>query len=249
VELDWLTFTLEIINFLVLIWILQRFLYQPVLRTIARRKAAIEKTLSDANAAQADAQGLERQYRDRLADWEREKDALHAQAVGDVNAERTRLMAALRDELDQEREKQRVLEQRRLDDLRRQIEEAAVAQGAQFAARLLSRVAAPELDARIVVLVSEDLAHLSEDQVLVLKDACRDAGSTIKVASAFPLDAAQRDGLVRGVGDAVKGQVVAEFSEDPKLLAGLRISIGPWVLRANVQDELKWFSEAAHRGG
>ena len=47
-ELNWSTFILEIINFLVLIWILKRFLYKPVLDVIARRRAGIEKTLSDA---------------------------------------------------------------------------------------------------------------------------------------------------------------------------------------------------------
>ena len=38
-ELDWTTFILEIINFLVLVWILHRFLYQPVMNVIAQRRA------------------------------------------------------------------------------------------------------------------------------------------------------------------------------------------------------------------
>jgi F-type H+-transporting ATPase subunit b len=157
-------------------------------------------------------------------------------------------MAALRGELDQQREKERVLEQRRLDDLRRQLEEAAAAQGAQFAGRLLSRVAAPDLEARIVALVLDDLAKLSEDQLQALKGAAQDAGATMKVTSAFPLGAPQRDAVVRGIADAVKARLVGEFREDPALLAGVRISIGPWMLRANVRDELAWFAETAHRG-
>ena len=47
-ELSWPTFFLEIINFLVLVWILKRFLYKPVLEAIAHRKAVIDKTLVDA---------------------------------------------------------------------------------------------------------------------------------------------------------------------------------------------------------
>ena len=39
-QIDWTTFALEIINFLVLVWILKRFLYRPVLDTLARRRAA-----------------------------------------------------------------------------------------------------------------------------------------------------------------------------------------------------------------
>jgi F-type H+-transporting ATPase subunit b len=48
VELDWMTFVLEVINFLVLIWILNRLLYRPLMNVIAQRKAAIQKTLADA---------------------------------------------------------------------------------------------------------------------------------------------------------------------------------------------------------
>ena len=49
-EMDWSTFILEIINFLILVWILKRFLYRPILEVIARRREGVEKTLSEARA-------------------------------------------------------------------------------------------------------------------------------------------------------------------------------------------------------
>lgn len=247
-ELDWVTFALEIVNFLVLIWVLQRFLYKPVLAAIARRKAAIEKNLSDAKALQVDAQALEQQYRNRLVDWEREKEQLRAGLAEEINAERARLRAGLQAELEQEREKNRVLEERRLNELRRRAEDQAVVQGAQFAARLLARIAAPELETRLVALVLEDLARLPEDRLQALRAACRDAGSKMKVTSAFPLDATQRQALVQGFKDVARADVAGEFSEDPRLLAGLRIGIGAWVAHANLQEELKVFAEAVRHG-
>ena len=36
-QLNWSTFVLEIINFLILVWVLKRFLYKPVLAAIAQR--------------------------------------------------------------------------------------------------------------------------------------------------------------------------------------------------------------------
>jgi len=55
-EFSWTTFFLEIINFLVLVWILQRFLYKPVMKVIAQRKAHIESRLEEAKAIQTAAQ-------------------------------------------------------------------------------------------------------------------------------------------------------------------------------------------------
>ena len=57
-ELNWSTFLLEIINFLVLVWILKRFLYQPVLDVIARRRKAIEAQLAEALRLQDEAESL-----------------------------------------------------------------------------------------------------------------------------------------------------------------------------------------------
>ncbi|MDH5535351.1 MAG: F0F1 ATP synthase subunit delta [Betaproteobacteria bacterium] len=247
-QLDWGTFGLEIVNFLVLVWILKRFLYRPVLDTIARRKAAIEQTLADANAKQAGAQALEHEYQHRLAEWQKEKEALRAQAKEEVNAERARRMATLQGALDQEREKRSALEQQQMNEWRKRVADEALAQGAQFATRLLSRLATPELEARLVPLALDDLAHLPDMQLQAIRTACRDAANKIRVATAFPLPETQRRALLQRLAEAAKANLSAEFAEDPSLLAGLRVSIGPWIMRANLHDELKFFAEAPRDG-
>jgi F-type H+-transporting ATPase subunit b len=248
VEFDGLTFGLEIVNFLVLVWILKRFLYRPVLDAIARRKAAIERTLADAGAKAAQAAALEAQYRDRLADWETEKQALRAQALRDVDAERTQRMAEVERAVAQERERREVLARRQTQDWRNRVEADALAQGAAFAARLLGRVAAPEVEARLVALVLEDLRRLPEPQVAALREACRAAPATLEVTSAFALGADAQAALARAFGEAAGAALPAQFAHDPALVAGVRARIGPWVMHANVEDELKFFAEAARHG-
>ena len=247
-QFDWVTFVLEIVNFLILVWILKRFLYQPVLKTIARRKAAIDRTLADARTKTTDAEALERQYRDRLGDWEKEKQSLRSQLEEEINATRARRTAALDEELQQEREKRRLVEERKMNEWRARTEEEAVIQGTQFAAKLLSRLAAPELEARLVAIALEDIKHLPADQVEALRAACRDGDARIAVTSAFPLNESSRRALAQGLAEIAQAQLSAQFSEDPRLLAGLRIAIDSWVLHANLQDELKFFGEVARNG-
>ena len=66
----------------------------------------------------------------------------------------------------------------------------------------------------------------------------------MNILSAYPLDMTQR----KAIGDAcqtlVGRELTCEFLEDRNLIAGLRISVGSWVLRANVQDELSFFAES-----
>ena len=54
-EFNLSTFILEIINFLILIWILQRLFYKPLLEIIAKRKQFIDQSLADAKTMQQQA--------------------------------------------------------------------------------------------------------------------------------------------------------------------------------------------------
>jgi len=242
VELSWPTFLLEIVNFLVLVWILKRFLYKPVLQAIAQRKTLIEKSLADAKARQSEAEVLEKQYHSRLADWDNERDKLRAGVVEELAARRTELLAALDSSLKQERDKARVLEERRLNELRSNAEAAGVAAGVQFIARLLDRIAGPDLEAKLIAMALEDLQSLPADQIENLRSACRHASLQVKVSSAFAISAAQRDAIEQGVKKITQDNVTVQFTEENRWRAGVRISIGPWMLHANLADELEFFA-------
>jgi F-type H+-transporting ATPase subunit b len=244
VELDWTTFILELINFLVLVWILNRFLYQPVMNVIAQRKAAIKKTLSDAESTRTDAQTLQIQYENRLTEWEQEREKARAQLRDEISAERNRLLEALLTELDQEREKAAAIEQRHMRDLMQQAEATAIAQGGAFASRLLSRLGSPELERKIIDMVIKDLPRLPDNQMQVIRSTTPATKLPMKVTSAYPLAETQREALRQACGALAGRDVTCEFLEDRNLIAGLRISFGSWMLRANVQDELAFFGES-----
>ena len=244
-ELDWTTFTLEILNFLVLVWILKRLLYKPILKVIAERKAEIQKTLSDAETLRKEAQALREQYENRQAEWNREKETVRNRMVEEVNAEKARLLAGLRASLEQEREKARALEERRRTELTQQAEDAAIAQGGRFAARLLARLADAELEAKLVEVVLEDLRRIPDEKRQAIRTACAKADGPATVTSAYLLSRSQRTSLLDAIQSFVGRPISCEWREDRDLMAGIRLSLGPWVLGANLQDELKAFSEAA----
>lgn len=246
---DWTTFILEIINFLILVWVLKRFLYHPVLDVIAMRRAGVEKTLADARRIEIEAGELKQQNEHRLAQWENEREAAQARLREELAAEREHLMAALETSIAEERERRRVLDERRQHDFRRGVEEQGIAQGAAFAARLLGRAATPELEARLYTLLLEDLRGLRAEDKRAVADAAAAPGLKLKVQSAFALDADRRAELARALADAAGKTLPVEYRENPELLAGFQVSIGPWILHANLRDELKFFSGALRHAG
>ena len=244
-ELDWTTFILELVNFVVLIWILNRFLYRPVMNVIVQRKAAIQKTLAEAETTRSNAQALQSQYENRLTEWEQEREKARAQLHDEIRLERNRLMEDLRAELVQERQKAAAVEQRRLKEFTQRAEASAIALGGTFVSRLLSRLGGPELERKIIDIVTEDLSHLPDNQMQVIRATSARTGLPMKLTSAYPLDTAQRETLCQACRTVAGHDIVCEFVEDRDLIAGLRISLGSWMLRANVQDEMSFFVESS----
>ena len=245
-ELTWSTFLLEIINFLILVWILKHFFYKPVLNVIARRRRSIEKSLNDANTLHEDAETLRIQYENRLTEWGKERQAAHMSLDQEIETERARRMEALRATLGEEREKAQVIEQRALEANRLHAEETALAQGAQFATRLLSVAAGPELEQRLLDLLLKELTALAPKQLSTLRAAAGKTADPILVASAYPLDDDTRLNLERMLASVLAVTAPFYYEQDKDLLAGLRVTMGSWVLRANLRDELKSFTEFAH---
>jgi len=253
-DFDWSTFVLEIINFLVLVWILKHFLYRPILDVIKQRRADIEKEMADARRIATEADALKRQSEQNLAQWTLRKDAANVRLREELAAERERLMSELETSITKERERHRVLDEREQRNFQRGIEEQGIAQGASFAARLLGRVASPALETRLYALLLEDLRSMRKEDQAAVTDVAATPGLQLKVQSAFVLDAAKRAELEQTLSD-VLGKVLPveflliEYRENPELLAGLQVSIGPWILHANLRDELQFFSGALRHVG
>lgn len=246
-ELDWSTFLLQIVNVLVLVWLLKRFLFRPVMNAIEERKAAIAKTVTEANRSQQEAKALQMKYEQRLTEWEREREKVHAQLQEEIAAERQRKLAALQAEIDKARELNAAREAQQIKEMARQAEATAVQHGTQFAAALLARIAAPELETRLIDAAIEDLSTLSRDRAEAVKSSLPTSAKG-RVATAFPLDSPRRDRLVKQVEGVFDRRFDWEFVEERELLAGLEVSLGGWVLRGNLRDELKFFAEGGPGG-
>lgn len=242
-QFDWSTFVLEVVNFLILLWILKHFFYQPVLTVIRQRKQAVEQVLAEAEAGRQESETLKTQYENRLGDWGREKESARTALREELAAERSRLLEGVQQEISQERQKAEAVEARRQEEFLQSLQQQALNHGSAFVTRMLERLATPELETRIVELALQDLASLPAEQRQTVNRAIRE--EAVAITTAFPLGDKQRQALTAALSTLAEGKLQPEFREDNSLMAGLRISAGPWVLRANLTDELGFFSETA----
>jgi F-type H+-transporting ATPase subunit b len=242
---DWTTFFLELINFFILLWILRHFLYRPVLEVIQARQQKIDDRIGEAERLRREALADQEACRRNLAAWTEEKTRARLELDREIAAERERLLARLAEETAELKDKRKAQEERERQEWERAAEQRALELGGRFVTRLLERLASPELEARLVTVALADLETLPEAEIEKLRSALAEDFPVI--ASAYPLTAEHRHTLTAGLAALAGRPVDPDFKEDPALLAGLRIHAGPWVLAANLRDELRFYRDAAIR--
>jgi len=245
VELNWTTFLLEAINFFVLVWILKRVFYQPVRKIIDERKAAIDRSLLNAEQIRKDARDLQTKYENRLNDWEQEKATYHAALLEDLAKEKKVLYARFEKYLEEKKEKIEAKEKQEREDLIKQAEKEAIGLASQFMTKLLKRLAGPDLEKMLVNLTIEELSR--PDATTAFEELKEIEGEQIeinaKVQSAFPLEETQKNAIETALSGAIGRTVQFTYTVNPEYLSGLYISLGSFLIRANLKDELKLFEE------
>jgi F-type H+-transporting ATPase subunit b len=247
-QLDWSTLVLEIVNFLMLVWLLQRFLYKPILKVVAARQVAIDEAARRTREMEAKAHELQAQYEARLQNWEQERAKARGALMEELRGERERALAVLHESLEQERRKARVLDERRAAEEAARNERQALEQALEFVRRLLAGLSGPELESKLVQLAIDELQRLPEPRKSALREALGTSTEPPTVCSAYPLPPAQREALSHALGRLLDGVRECDFREEPALLAGVRITVGPWILQANLGEELSLFHAAASDG-
>jgi len=245
-EFNTTTFILEIINFLILIWILQRLFYKPILEMIAKRKQHIDQTLEDAKKLHTEAEQLRSLYENRQQLWEQEKKAAQAELHRQFEAQRSAQLDTLHKELEQERQKAKVTLNRQQQELQQKAEKQALENGARFAALLLQQTAGPDLEGRLFAMLIDQLTVMPEagKSILQLPDAKKSVN--VKVSTVFHLATNQREQLEQKLASLIRLPTNFQYQQDSNLIAGVRIDIGAWVLHANLRHELTGFAEIAY---
>src|SRR5271168_1046835 len=109
--LDWFTIGAQALNFLILVWLMKRFLYKPILNAIDAREKLIAKELEDADAKKAEAQKEHEEFQKKNEEFDQQRAALLTKATDEAKAERERL-------LDEARKAADVLSAKRQESLR-----------------------------------------------------------------------------------------------------------------------------------
>ncbi len=237
-HLDWWTVGLQTVNFAILVWLLHRFLYRPVLRMIDTRKAEIARQYAAASATQdrakAQLAATEADRNGLTAEREAALKAAAAQAQELIEARRAHAERDARALLDGARRTLAVEREHALEEARRM----AVDLGAEFAQQLLAEVPIQLRAEAWMEHIEQHLNGLPQSQRDALSGQLA-AGHCLTVVTAAELPASMADAWRDRLRGLLGQGVTVSFDVSPQLIAGAELHFPTAVLRFSWQSALE----------
>jgi F-type H+-transporting ATPase subunit b len=236
--IDWFTVAAQAVNFLILVWLLKHFLYQPILDAIDAREKRIAAELADADARKAEARKERDAFQHRNDEFDQQRAALMSQATAEAKAERQRLLNDARSEADALSTKRKEALKREQQGLKDEITRRTREEVFAIARKTLSDLAGTSLEKRMSEEFSRRLRTLNADAKEDLAEALSTASAPARVRSAFDLPAEQRAAIQETLNETFQDEIQVRFETAPEVISGIELTANGRKVAWSIADYL-----------
>ncbi len=239
-QLDGFTVIAQIVNFLILAWLLKRFLYGPITKAITERQQKITAALEQAQRQSQQAEAEKLAYQARQSELDKQREAWLNQAQQEVTAQREAWLMAARGEIDALRRDWLVAWRREQMEQQRALQQEAARRLTTAVRDALRELADADLEPRMLEPLLARLRTLNACERIALAQAAQ-GGCT--VTTAFPLDAALQTRWRTALGEALGSGISLIFRHDPEAACGITLEMPGHRLAWTLDSYLDGFSQ------
>lgn len=225
-EIDSFTFWAQLVNFAILLALLKRFLYQPVLDVLAKRDAHYQERTSQLDSQLETVQQQEQLLERELRSLEAQSQQFQDEASARAEQFRRQLEAEARQQLSEQEEQWRKTVRGQLESEMERLRQEVGRQAVAVARRALTDLAGRSLEEEIVAQLLETHPELAAQEATV--------------RTRWPLEPPLKTRLERLLG-------ICCFEHDPQLVAGIEVEAGGILKAWSIDGYLESFERALLR--
>ncbi|MDQ2860861.1 MAG: F0F1 ATP synthase subunit B [Pseudomonadota bacterium] len=236
--IDWFTVGAQALNFIVLVWLLKRFLYKPILNAVDAREKLIAAKLADADAKDAEAQRERDAFQKKNDAFDHQRAELMTKAADEAKAERRGLLDEARTAADALGKKRQETLRSDAVSLNEAIRRRAQQEVFAIARRALSDLAGASLEDRIGEVFTQRLHAMDPKVKAGLAETLKTAPEPALLRSAFELSAAQRGSIQDALNRIFSAEIRVRFEAAPDLVSGIELTTNGQKIAWNIADYL-----------
>lgn len=239
-QIDWFTFVAQIINFLILIALLQRFLYRPVIKAMDEREQKITAELEEARLNKIEAEKKDHLLEQKLQTFESQKSQMLEDAKQEVNQRKKEWMDKLREEITDTRKRWAETIESEKESFSEQLKKETGSKIIALIEDILKDLSERNLEQQMVDFFFDQLQKLDKKHKEQLQKAIKQKTSNqAQIISSFELTDKQKNLLVNLLHKATGTELEYEFKTLPDFGFGLQARIGGWRLGWNLESYLQ----------
>ena len=236
--IDWFTIGAQALNFLILVWLLKRFLYKPILHAVDAREKRIAGELADADAKKAEAQKERDEFQHKNEEFDQQRAALLTKATEEAKAERQRLLDEARKAADALSAKRQETLRNDAQNLNQAISRRTQQEVFAIARKALTDLATTSLEERLGEVFTRRLRTMDSKAKASLGEALKAASEPALVRSAFDLPAEQRAAIQNALNETFSAEIHVRFETAPDLVSGIEITTNGQKVAWSIGDYL-----------
>jgi len=236
--IDWFTVGAQAFNFLILVGLMKRFLYKPILQAIDAREKLIASELADADAKKAEASKERDLFEHKNQEFDQQHALLLSKATNEAQVERQRLLDEARiaaDAASAERQESLKNDARSFNQTLRQLTQQEVF---AITRKVLTDLAETSLDQRICDVFIRRLRALNGTTKEGFATDLKAASNPALVRSAFDLPVEQRAAIQNALNEIFSAEIQIRFETAPDLVGGIELSTAGQKVVWSISDYL-----------
>lgn len=233
--IDWFTVIAQIVNFLILVLLLRRFLYKPVLNAIESRKNKIAAEVQSAGNLRLEAEKIKKAYELKTEKLAEERDTMIAAAREEARMERERRMEEVKQETEALRQRLMQSFNDQQQTIEKQISRKAREEVLVITRKVFSDLASKDLEEDIVEGFLRQLETLETETWQSYMQHDKNKAGRVVVSTAFELQPAYQQRIAEVLNKRTGLQKVQPaFLIKPDLVCGVELRVNDYTLDWNL---------------
>jgi len=223
-KVNWFTVIAQVINFLILVWLLKKFLYKPVLDAIDAREKKITSRLEDAKNKKEEAQKEQDDYVEKNKQFDAQKKDLMDKAIADTKTQKDKLLENARQDVDALHAKQQKAVTEMQDNLKKDLAQKTQQEVFDISRKVLTDMASVSLEEQATKLFVSRLGALKDEGKQQFMDAFKSGTKPVLIQTAFELTKQQQTEITKAVDEILGKETEFQFKTAPEIISGIELT-------------------------
>lgn len=247
--IDWFTVFAQIVNLLILVWLLKRFLYKPILNAVNQREKAVHDQIELAESKIAVSEVLKAEYTLKNELFDKDRESRFNQVTEESEQLKTKLTQEAKNAFEALTLKQKESLHEEENLMQQDIMMKTQIEVYKIAKKALKDLSNQDLEKQMIAVFIQKLASLDSDERSLLKKSVKVAEKAILIRSTFDIEAEQKKELAEAINEMIGDssnldeRLNISFETKPELISGVEFVTDGYKLSWNLEEYLSNLSK------